>query len=375
MSVSQNHNSWSSRGERQWATDRLSPCFSGRLNILLASISSPISSPAYYEKALRKRHNVITFGPYRDRSFWEGFASTLKTHYFYKEGSAEHWVDVCSRLTKPCDIVTSPGALDMGEVLKALPPDTRPDLFIWVDQHNQNIPLNLDGLNCPKVAIFGDTHLGDMGWRLEYALNYDYVFVSFNRHHADRFRNIGCRKVYWSPAACAPDVYCKIPAEKIYPVSFVGSTHPYLHRERVELLEFLRNKGVDIFIDSKLLLDMSLIFSRSRIVLNRSIADDLNQRVFETLGTGSLLFTNRVDRGAGLEELFKDREHLVIYDDRTQLVELIEYYLKNDMEREKIAYNGYKEVLSKHTYDGRVRDIINTVREDIFHEYGGGIPV
>ncbi|MBI5409986.1 MAG: glycosyltransferase [Nitrospirae bacterium] len=336
-----------------------------KLNVLMASISSPVSAPIYYEKALRKICSVITFGPLRDRAFWAGFAEGLKTHYYYREGTAEHWTDICARLSKPCDIVTGRGIIDIRDILRQLPPGFKPDIFLWIDQHRENIPANLEYLECPKVALFGDTHLGDITSRLQYALNYDYVFVMFNKQHIERFKESGCQRVFWSPAACDPDIHCKIPADKIYPVSFVGSTHPYLHLDRVRILDLLKKNNIDIHIDSKLLQDMSLIFSRSKIVFNKNIAEDLNQRVFEVLGTGSLLLTNRLSRDTGMEDLFKDRHHLVLYDNEQELVELIHYYLEHEDEREKIALAGYKEALSKHTYDKRVEEIIRVVSEGV----------
>jgi spore maturation protein CgeB len=122
---------------------------------------------------------------------------------------------------------------------------------------------------------------------------------------------------------------------------------------------------VDLHIDAKALQDMSLIFSRSKIVLNKTMADDLNQRVFEVLGSGAFLLTNRIDARAGLEDLFTDGKHLVIYENQEHLLELIRYYLDHDEERESIAAAGHKEALEKHTYDARVVDIIRTVQEDI----------
>jgi len=331
------------------------------LNILMASLSSPVSSPAFYERAFRKRHTVVTFGPYRDRAYWEGYAAELKTHAFYREGSAEHWADVCSRLAAPCDIVTERGVVDLRALRRRLPADYRPDLFVWIDQHRHNVPVNLEALECPTVALFGDTHLGDIRSRMEYGRAYDHVFLSFNRHHIPLFRQAGCRNVAWSPAACDPVLHRRIPTPKIYPVSFVGGTHPFLHGERVRLIQYLRSRGVNVYVDCRVLEDMALIFSRSRIVLNGSIGDDLNLRVFETLGTGSLLVTNRLSPASGLEELFQDRRHLVLYENREHLLDLLHYYLEHEDEAERIAEAGHREVLARHTYDHRVEEIVCTV--------------
>ncbi|MBI4680865.1 MAG: glycosyltransferase family 1 protein, partial [Nitrospirae bacterium] len=78
----------------------------------------------------------------------------------------------------------------------------------------------------------------------------------------------------------------------------------------------------------------------------------------------------RLSKDSGLEDLFRDRQHLVIYDNEKQLLELIHYYLENEDEREKIALAGYKEALNKHTYDNRVEEIIRTVMGDISRDAG-----
>ena len=335
------------------------------LNILIASLTGPVSSPTFYEKAFRKEHNVVTFGPFRGRDFWDSQGESFKLHAFYRPGSAEHWADVSTRLAKPCDIVTEKGLMDMAQLRGKLPDGFVPDLFIWIDQHAWNLPVNLEALECPTVALFGDTHIHishDWDTWLKYALQFNFIFLTYNKGHMKHFRNAGCPRVFWSPAAFDPEVHCKIKAEKIYPVSFVGGTYAQIHPDRVKLFERLKAEGIDLYVDSKVLQDMSLIFSRSKIVLNKSQADDLNMRVFEGLGAGSLLLTNRLSEESGQTELFRDREHMVIFDEEN-IVSLIQYYLENEEERERIANAGYNEVLNKHTYDHRVREILRVVRE------------
>jgi len=218
--------------------------------------------------------------------------------------------------------------VDLREFRAQLPAHFKPDLFIWIDQHDWNLPIYFDALDCPSVAIFGDTHLHlrqDPNVWLSYAREFDVVFLTFTKNHLELFRQAGCRTVFWSPPACDPQVHCKMPAEKVYPVSFVGSTSS-LHTERVGLLKCLLDKGVDLHVDSKILHEMSLIYSRSKVVFNKSLADDLNMRVFEAMATGSFLLTNRLPRESGLEELFTDGQHLALYNDNNVL-ERIRYWL------------------------------------------------
>ncbi|MFN3551283.1 MAG: glycosyltransferase [Endomicrobiia bacterium] len=106
---------------------------------------------------------------------------------------------------------------------------------------------------------------------------------------------------------------------------------------------------------------MAKVYSQAKIVFNKSAGGEINMRVFETLSCGSLLLTDRLKPEVGLEELFQDRKHLVLYDDENDLLEKIDYYLRNESDREEIAYNGYKEVLSKHTYEHRVKEMFNKI--------------
>ena len=86
-------------------------------------------------------------------------------------------------------------------------------------------------------------------------------------------------------------------------------------------------------------------------------------RVFEALCSGSLLITDPAP-GSGLEELFKNKEHLVIYEDN-DLEDTISYYLENESERESIACAGRKEVLARHTYKHRTNSMIKVLNEKI----------
>ena len=70
------------------------------------------------------------------------------------------------------------------------------------------------------------------------------------------------------------------------------------------------------------------------------------------------------DEGDGLSEFFQDKEHLAIYRDES-LVETIRYYLERPEERKKIAAAGQREVLAKHTYEHRIKFMMNTLDDHL----------
>ncbi len=84
-------------------------------------------------------------------------------------------------------------------------------------------------------------------------------------------------------------------------------------------------------------------------------------RIFEVLASGSMLLTDQTAEGTGLTDFFQDRKHLVIYRNENELIELADYFLRHDEEREKIAVEGMKKVLKEHTYSNRVKDMMRTI--------------
>jgi spore maturation protein CgeB len=79
--------------------------------------------------------------------------------------------------------------------------------------------------------------------------------------------------------------------------------------------------------------------------------------VYETVGRGGFIIHPKIE---GLDEEFEDKKHLVFYDyqDFDQLDGLIDYYLKNDSERESIRIAGHELVKEKYTYTNRWKTIL-----------------
>jgi len=81
-------------------------------------------------------------------------------------------------------------------------------------------------------------------------------------------------------------------------------------------------------------------------------------RLFEATACGALMITPYVPY---LEELFDLGKEIVIYEDLYDLLDKINYYLKHEGERKKIAKAGQKRTLRDHTYDKRVDKIIEVL--------------
>jgi len=86
----------------------------------------------------------------------------------------------------------------------------------------------------------------------------------------------------------------------------------------------------------------------------------LNDRVPMVLGTGGFLLLDRIP---GMEEVFKDEQDVVYYDDLQDLVAKALYYLDRPLLRERIALNGQARIRADHTYERRVEQLLAILRE------------
>ncbi len=103
---------------------------------------------------------------------------------------------------------------------------------------------------------------------------------------------------------------------------------------------------------------MPLAFKCSKINLNitlRSIRSGIPLRCFDILGSGGFLMTNYQP---DFERHFVAGEDYVYWDSREDLIAKADYYLRNDAEREEIAKNGLNKVAAEHTFDVRVKQIL-----------------
>ena len=87
----------------------------------------------------------------------------------------------------------------------------------------------------------------------------------------------------------------------------------------------------------------------------------ISARIFETAGIGAFQIT---EANIGLDELYLPGEEIVTYSNKDDLKDVIQYYLDNPMEREKIARLGRLKTLKDHTYTNRLNLLISTVFND-----------
>ncbi|MBM3501196.1 MAG: glycosyltransferase, partial [Armatimonadetes bacterium] len=235
------------------------------------------------------------------------------------------------------------------------------DLYLHIDDgFHYTLP---DALR-PSAWWVIDTHITYDRDR-DKATTFDFIFAA-QREGAERLLADGLWPVWWLPLACNPEVHRRLEVPQDLDVAFVGNPGS---PERQRLLELVQAHFPNSFIGNAYGEEMARVYSRAKVVLNRSIGRDVNMRVFEALASGSLLITNDLS-DSGQADLFQDGQNLVTYRTDDELLEKIAYYLAHDGEREAIAHTGREAVLAHHTYAHRMRFILEAVSAQTERQVG-----
>jgi tetratricopeptide (TPR) repeat protein/glycosyltransferase involved in cell wall biosynthesis len=308
-----------------------------RKNILMDFVSYPATTAHYMERALRQKHNVMTCGAQIN--------DEIKKCWNLE---ALNWE------VTPQDIPRG-NATPLNQVFDQLPQGWKPDFYFWLETGLSGIPTDLHDYDLPKVCYLIDTHI-NYEKHVDIASNFDFIFLA-QKAYVKKMTDAGIKNVFWLPLACDPDIHGKVEQGKKWDVGFVG-TIPETQNRRKSLLERIDSR-FNLSCERKFMDEMAEHYASSKIVFNNAINDDLNMRVFEALCSGSLLLTDCAN-GSGLEEMFENKKHLIIYEDEN-IENLIAHYLNNDKERELIAEQGRQEVLNNHTYVHRADDLMRVL--------------
>ena len=165
-------------------------------------------------------------------------------------------------------------------------------------------------------------------------------------------------------------------------VTFSGSLFP-VHASRLRLLEQVAAAfpGLEVHAATTLRLDAGSplagrihppVWGRSMYeLLRRSVATlnhhgDLlpfanNMRLYEATGMGCLLVTDRKDN---LGDMFEPEKEVVTYGDAAECVDKLRFYLAtaNAAARASIMQAGQRRTLSEHSYDARMRQLLQLLR-------------
>lgn len=253
------------------------------------------------------------------------------------------------------------------------------DYAIWVDFGEDGLPTD-KGWKIPKdmgetIYVCSDAHFSEAGrdYRYNKAKEFDYAFFNQERflpEYKEFCGEIPNKLAGVLLHAGEPMAYPHFEIIKKYDVCFVGHMQEvvnyngftrldFLHEMLKEFPNFYFGSRSPIDPTKNIFEDASKRFCESKVVLNISVKDDINMRVFEVLSSGSFLLTNNIPT---IYLVGENKKHFVTYDTIEEAKELAHYYIEHDEEREEIAKAGHEMFLAKHTYKHR----IETAFERIF---------
>jgi spore maturation protein CgeB len=165
-------------------------------------------------------------------------------------------------------------------------------------------------------------------------------------------------KNYYFPNAYPDDLIYPIDSiQKKYEVGFCGHfTNRYDWIQKLNN-DFIFKQDIAVFG-----LDMVRAINSYKIHFNRNLANDVNYRTYETLGTNTLLITNETEN---LNKLFDVEKHFITYTDYEDLKDKIKFYISNPELIKEIALSGHIHVKNNHTYDKRIELLLQIINKNI----------
>lgn len=267
--------------------------------------------------------------------------------------------------------------------------EKKPDLVFFIPYQDQFSFKTLEELKSDysTMAWFGDDTWRFDNFSSKYAKYFSSI-VTTDKYSVEKYKFLGAESVILSQWASVDTNYLvtKIPDYE-FDVTFVGGAHPV----RKWFVSELKRSGLNvvcfgngwpngpvslermqtIFNSSKINLNLSnsrtldirfLKHSWKNVILVMKSEKNLGQikaRNFEIPYYGGFQLTDYVP---GIEDYFKLGEEIVCYTNVDDAAFLINYYLKNDVIRERVRKNGINSIAHKHGYQHRLADILNRMK-------------
>lgn len=278
------------------------------------------------------------------------------------------------------------------------------DAISLAESVRPDLVLVLNGISAARMAQI--QHIRERGYRTAVWLMddpyftditagfvslYDYIFT-YEAGTVDFYRQLGCSRAYYLPAAACPETVRPQFVEPGYraDVTFIGTAFanrieffnkvtPALVKRKVRL--FIAGRGWDRLKDWEKLkssIDLRGVlydhnirhYLGSRLVINlhRSEGEKLNSRrlkalspnprTFEVAACGTLQLT---DVREELPRFYEPGSEIDTFGSPEEIVDKIIYYMSHEDRRSTVALNGLYKTLQSHTYVHRVKELLGAV--------------
>lgn len=198
----------------------------------------------------------------------------------------------------------------------------------------------------------------------------DIMFLT-NRGQLGEYKEAyNLKDVYYMPQGFGPYAQHRLDMPEIYDVGFAGAvSNALLHKTRRELINAMRQQ-YNVRVSNTVRNNITEFYSQSKTVFGASDFDYelyTSNRFFVALGCGACYITKKFK---GIELLAENKKHILYFENKEELFDLLNYYLSHDSEREKIRQAAAKLSLEKHTYEHRMRNILDIMNGKTQSFYG-----
>ena len=253
----------------------------------------------------------------------------------------------------------SPVNVELQECLRLSP--ERPSLILHPEAASPYLPWGLSEVDIPTACFQVDTYAYTRR-RIAWSMLFDHVFALHPGYDVE-FRKAGHPGAHFLPHAVDAELFADKELERNYEVGWVGQVHGPIYRRRETVLPMLSESfRTNDFARSYSLEEMAKVYRQSKVVVNIGRDDfpqDANLRTFEAMGAGALLITSLPSELTLIG--FKEGVHFVGYREVQEIKPLVRKYLADDSARRRIAETARANVLREHTYDLRVKRLLELV--------------
>jgi glycosyltransferase involved in cell wall biosynthesis len=156
--------------------------------------------------------------------------------------------------------------------------------------------------------------------------------------------------------ACDPEIHRPLDLEKEFNVGFIGELRDDTS-EREKILEEI-GKNFDCYLSNDVLTqDISAAYSKCKVIFNHIRTEEINIRFFEGLAIGAQV----VSHSPALHYFAKEGKHYLSFKSVEEAIDKINYLLKHDNIREKMAKEARQHALEFHTYKHRAEEMLSFI--------------
>jgi len=240
------------------------------------------------------------------------------------------------------------GVIQTNKMIIELVKEHSPKYVIWPSMTYEILEETFQEIRKLGVYVIGwffddETRFENYSrWWIPYM---DYILTA-DKSSVALYLQLGA-KAFHLLVTCEPDDFKPLKADVSYNVSFVGSKYV---ADRDNLVKLFENDGVSIvsfgkgwangFVSHT---EMVQIFSNSKINICFTKAggigtrNQLKGKIFDITMCGGFLLCEHVE---GIEDFFEIDKEIVCFNNYTEALEKINYFLTNEEEREHIAMAG-----------------------------------